>query len=286
VSKSTKPVEMSDGHRFWNGDGGDVWARTMDVSERNFATMTAALMASAAAQAGEQVLDVGCGGGVTSRDLAERVSPGGDVVGMDISATILDIAQQRHGDADNLSFRLADIGTVALPASQFDLVYSRFGVMFFDDPLTAFANLHQALKAEGRLVFMCWRSINLNPWMYETNRAAVAQLPEEHRPAAPADPFAPGPFALADEAHTCELLSNAGFSDVQMEPLDDVMRLADEKTAMAYLTVLGPVGNALKQVDAERVDAVKEAMAQVLRGYSSAEELNVPSATWIVTARR
>ena len=285
MSNSPKSVEMSDGHRYWNGDGGDTWARTMDVSERNFASMTAALKSRAAAKPGEQVLDVGCGGGVTCRELAEQVLPGGAVVGMDISATILDIAAQRHGGADNLSFTQADIGTVALPAEQFDLVYSRFGVMFFDEPPVAFRNLRNALKASGRLVFMCWRSIKDNPWIYATTAAAVAQLPEEHRPAAPADPFAPGPFALADEEHTRQLLTGAGYKEVKMEPLGDVMRLADVDTALEYLLELGPVGNALKQVPADRAKAAERAMREVLQDYTSAEGLNVPSATWIVTAR-
>ena len=285
VNNTSKPVDMSDGASFWTGAGGDVWARTMDVSERNFATMSQALMAAAGPQPGERVLDVGCGGGVTSRVLAEQVLPGGDVVGMDISATLLEAAQLHHGDVDNLSFSLTDVGVEPLPGAQFDLIYSRFGVMFFNHPPAAFANLRQSLKPGGRMVFMCWRGIKDNPWIYQTTAAAVAQLPEEHRPAAPADPFAPGPFAMADPDHTRELITAGGFSDVKIEPLDDVMRMADEQTAMNYLLDLGPVGKALKQVSVDQADSARSAMLEVLRGYAGADELNVPSATWIVTAK-
>lgn len=286
MNKTSKPIEMSDGDSFWIGAGGDVWARTMDVSERNFATMSQALMAAAAPQPGERVLDVGCGGGVTSRVLAQQVLPGGDVVGMDISPTLLESAQQHHGEVDNLSFKLADVGAEALPAEHFDLIYSRFGVMFFNKPPAAFANLRQSLKPGGRMVFMCWRGIKDNPWIYQTTAAAVAQLPEEHRPPAPADPFAPGPFAMADPDHTRALITAGGFSDVTIEPLDDVMRMTDEQTAMTYLLDLGPVGKALQQVSADQANSAREAMREVLRSYATPGELNVPSATWIVTARR
>lgn len=285
MSELLKPVEMSDGHRYWNGEGGNTWARTMDQSEKNFATLSPVLMAATAAQPGEQVLDVGCGGGVTSRDLALQVLPGGAVVGLDISAPILDIARQRYGDVSNLQFEQADVGIADLPAQQFDLIFSRFGVMFFDDPPRAFANLQQALKPGGRLVFMCWQSMKQNPWMSETTAAALAQLPAEHQPQGSGDPFAPGPFALADPSHTANLLTSAGFSEVQITPLDDVMRLGDEETAVAYLSQLGPAGSALKVVSPDLAEAALDAMREVLRGHVAGGELNVPAATWIVTAR-
>lgn len=285
MKQTSDPLEMSDGHRYWNGDGGDTWARTMDVSERNFESMTNVLMRSAQPQPGEQVLDVGCGGGVTSKALAELVTPAGEVTGLDISDTILDIAKQRHGAVENLTFQQADVGAQPLASAHYDLIYSRFGVMFFDDPAVAFKNLHQALKSDGRLVFMCWRAIKDNPWLYATTAAAVAELPEEHRPSAPADPFAPGPFSLADLDHTHALLRKAGFNDVRMNKLDDVMRLGDEQSALGYLTELGPVGSALKKVPPEQAVAARQAMLEVLRSYATDAGLNVPSATWIVTAK-
>ncbi|MEL0083623.1 MAG: methyltransferase domain-containing protein [Gammaproteobacteria bacterium] len=285
MGDSSTSVQMSDGHSFWEGAGGDLWARTMEVSERNFVSMSAVLMAAADPQPGEQVLDMGCGGGVTSRDLARRVAPDGAVLGADISDTLVSFARQRHGDLDNLNFRRMEIGVTPLVEGAFDLIYSRFGVMFFNHPTDAFSQLHAALKAQGRLVFMAWRQIKENPWMYATTRAGVAELPEALRPAAPEDPFAPGPFALADADRTRELLTGAGFGSVSIEPLDDVMRMANEKTALEYLLALGPLGQILKQVNDERAMAVKAAMGEVLRGYATADELNIPSATWIVTAR-
>ncbi len=275
---------VTDSDTYWNGDGGDIWVRNMDRSEAAFVSMTAALMARAAVRQGEHVLDIGCGGGVTSQVLAERAGPDGEVLAVDISASILRVARQRHDRNANLHFLQADAATADLGEPRFDLIFSRFGVMFFADPLLAFTNLRRALKPTGRMVFLCWRAMKQNSWIAEATGAAVSTLGEEHRPAPPADPFAPGPFALADLERTAGILRGAGFGDVTVEPLDDFMWLGDLEQAVNYLKSMGPIAQAMPKVSADQEQAVDQAMRAALARYLVDGEVRAPSATWIVTA--
>lgn len=275
---------MDDGHAYWNGEGGQIWLRNMDRSEANFVALTRHLLARAAARPGEQVLDVGCGGGQTSRALAQAVSPGGAVLAVDISEPILHVARQRHGAVANLAFLQADVGAADLGTARFDLLFSRFGVMFFADPAAAFGTLRRAVKPEGRMVFLCWRAMGENAWIGAATAAAAAALGEEHRPAPPADPRAPGPFAFADADHVRDILRGAGFGSVAIDPLDEAMHLGDLDTALDYLKSMGPISQALPTASADRQHAVDAAMRAALRRYVVDGEVRAPSATWLVTA--
>lgn len=283
MSDTTNSIIDSDA--YWNGEGGEIWVRNMDRSEAAFVSMTAALMARAAPSKGEHVLDVGCGGGVTSKVLAERVAPGGEVLAVDISAPILNVARQRHGRIPNLHFLRADAGTADLGEGRFDLIFSRFGVMFFADPVAAFTHLRRALRPTGRMVFMCWRAMKQNAWIAGAIAAAVGVLGEEHRPTPPADPHAPGPFALADADYTGDILRRAGFGNVAFAPLDDCMQLGELEMAVSYLKNLGPISQAMMpKVSVDQAQAVDEAIRGALRRHLSNGEVKAPSATWIVTA--
>lgn len=276
---------MNDGHAYWNGEGGEIWVRNMDRSEANFVAITPRLLAHAAARPGEQVLDVGCGGGQTSRALAQAVSPDGSVLAVDISEPILRVARQRHGAVANLAFLQADAGSTDLGTARFDLLFSRFGVMFFADPAAAFTNLCRAVKPSGRMVFLCWRAMGENAWIAASTTAAVAALGEEHRPIPPADPRAPGPFAFADADYVRGILRRAGFGTVAIDPLDEAMHLGDIETALGYLKNMGPISQALPKVSADQQHAVDAAMRDALGRYLVNGEVRAPSATWIVTAR-
>lgn len=276
---------MNDEYTYWNGEGGDIWVRNMDRTEANFVSLAPRLLAHAAAKPGEQVLDIGCGGGQTSRALAQAVSPGGTVLAVDISEPILRVARQRHGDVANLSFRQADAGSADLGTARFDLLFSRFGVMFFGDPAAAFGNLHRAIMPSGRMVFLCWRAMAENAWIAASTAAAVAALGEAHRPAPPADPHAPGPFAFADADYLRGILRGAGFGTVAIDPLDDAMHLGDIDTALGYLKNMGPISQALPKVGAEQQQAVDAAMREALGRYLVDGQVQAPCATWIVTAR-
>lgn len=278
-------TSTDDGHAYWNGEGGQIWLRNMDRSEANFVALTRHLLARAAARPGEQVLDVGCGGGQTSRALAQAVSPGGAVLAVDISEPILHVARQRHGAVANLAFLQADVGAADLGTARFDLLFSRFGVMFFADPAAAFGTLRRAVKPDGRMVFLCWRSMAENAWIGAATAAAVAVLGEEHRPAPPADPRAPGPFAFADADHVRDILRGAGFGTVAIDPLDEALHLGDLDTALDYLKSMGPISQALPTVDTDRQRAIDAAMREALGRHVVDGEVRAPSATWLVTAR-
>ncbi len=203
---------------YWNEVSGARWVEMNDVIDAQISALGEAAMALAAVVPGERVLDIGCGCGQTSLQLAERVGDAGQVVGLDISAVMLARARERAeaSGQTNTSFRNADAQTESF-AGDFDVLFSRFGVMFFASPEAAFANLRSALRPGGRLTCLTWQSLGLNPWMQVPLAAAAKHLP----PAGPPpDPTAPGPFAFADATRVEGLLAAAGFEAVAHESLE------------------------------------------------------------------
>jgi len=270
--------------QYWNEQGGQRWIANIDKTESMLVPLTEHLLERAGARQGESVLDVGCGGGVTSRRLAEAVGPSGQVLGVDISAPILEVAKARGGPS-HLSYRCADAATIDLGLESCDLITSRFGVMFFEDPVAAFTNLRAALRSDGRLVFMCWRAVALNPWIGATAAAACEVLPKpENGGRGPGDPNAPGPFSLAEEERIQQVLEEAGFGEIALEGFDEFMRLGKLEQASSYLTSMGPAaepfGNAS---EGKRIEAI-QAVEGVLKAYESADGICPPCAVWIVSA--
>ncbi len=195
----------------------DLAAERLD---RLFAGITEQAIAVAAPAPGERVLDIGCGCGATVLALATRVGANGHVLGVDVSAPMLEVARRRVA-ADGLSqaeVLLADAATHRFAAGQADLIFSRFGVMFFDAPVEAFINLRQALATGGRLFFACWRPFKHNDWFAVPFKAVVPHLPPQEKP----EPDAPGPFAFADPERVT-ILGLAGFSDVAIRPVDTML---------------------------------------------------------------
>jgi SAM-dependent methyltransferase len=271
------------GAEYWNEDGGRSWVENMDRTEALLRPLSRQLFDAAAPAPGERVLDVGCGGAATSRELARRVAPAGQVLGVDVSAPILDTARSRSTGITNLELRLADAGTAKLGHGHFDLAVSRFGVMFFDDPIAAFSNLRRSLRPGGRMVFLCWRPLEENVWMAAPGAAAAALLPP---PAEPPDPDAPGPFALGDPGRVRHILAGAGFETISLEPLDEPMRLGTLSEALDYLTRMGPVGKLLRDADPVTVDRVGAAVRAVLASHDAGDGVSMPGAAWLVRARR
>ena len=198
--------------------------------------------------AGERVLEVGCGTGGTTADLAKAVGAKGHVLGADISEPLVEAARARG--LGNATFEVADATTHAFEPASFDLVFSRFGVMFFDNPPAAFANIRKGLKPGGRLAFVCWRPAMENEWVTVPAAAARPHLP----PQPPPDPLAPGPFAFADPVSLKSILSGAGFRDVQAKKLDGVMNLGTSSDEAAFqMTNLGPLSRALGEVEDQAI---------------------------------
>jgi SAM-dependent methyltransferase len=201
---------------YWNGPGGQRWSDRQAQQDILLAPVSNVLIDRAAAKAGERILDVGCGCGSTSIALAERVAPSGLVLGIDISAPMLSQARQLAPEGLPVDFALADATVYPFDPASFDLMVSRFGVMFFAEPAVSFANLRRALRPEGRVAFACWREPRDNPWMMAPLQAVYRHVPK----LPPQEPDDPGPFAFASEERVNRILREAGYEGVAMERCD------------------------------------------------------------------
>ncbi len=212
-----RPDPNADQLAYWNGENGDKWARLQERLDGLFAPISAAAVAAAAPRPGDRVLDIGCGCGDTVLALAEAVGPLGSVTGVDISGPMLAVAGHRIAARElaQAAVLRADAATEPFAPGSVDLVFSRFGVMFFDAPSEAFINIRRAMKPGGRLVFACWRPFRENPWFHTPYEAAAPHLPEQEK----ADPEAPGPFAFAEPERVTRILGVAGFTDGRGRPL-------------------------------------------------------------------
>lgn len=276
-----------EGARYWNKEGGRTWVAHIDQIETLNAPLSTISLERAMPQAGEVVLDVGCGGGATSRHLAERVHSGGSVLGVDISATILAVARERSGHLSNLRFEVGDTQTMDLGEHVFDLVYSRFGVMFFQDAIAAFANLHRAIKPTGRLTFLSWRAAAENPWMQRPVTAIqeIFPPPQSATPSVP-DPNAPGPFSLSESERIHQVLQAAGYTAVQVEALDEHMRMGGVDEAMSLiLGMMGPSADEISLATHEQVTDLHDALRSIVTHFETADGVAMPCAAWLVSAR-
>ena len=269
---------------FWNSEAGRRWATFQAQIDRAFAPLSAAGLAYAKPRPAEAVLDVGCGCGATLLELAKAVGTNGNVLGVDVSQPMLAIAEQRARARGLAAVRcvLADAATHPLGEDAFDLVFSRFGVMFFDNPVGAFANLRRALRPDGRLVFVCWRDLAANPWFHVPARAVRPFLP----PSAPADPHAPGPLAFADPARVGHILESAGFGDVRFEAFDAKLRLGIHSRASELVSQIGPVARLLESGTDRARACAKSALNDALRTNETNGDVILGGGVWIVSARR
>jgi SAM-dependent methyltransferase len=266
---------------FWNGPGGERWAQLNDSTERMLSYITAALMPFAAVKPGERVLDIGCGCGTTSMAHAKTVGPSGSVTGVDISKPMLEVARGSARGARNVAFVEADASTHAFKP-EYDLVFSRFGIMFFADPKSAFANIRKALKPGGRVAFVCWRSPQENAWAARPLAVAMDLLP----PQEPMDPHAPGPFAFADNARLKSILEGAGFMDVKTEPLDTVSGMGATANDAARATMnIGPLSRAAMGLDDATKEKIRARVRDALAEFKTPAGITPPAACWLVSAR-
>lgn len=266
---------------YWNAFAGETWASFQDRLDRQIAPLGLKAMQVLAPRPGERILDIGCGCGETSLQLAERVAPGGHVIGLDISKPMLAVARRRAAPAGGVvvDFVEADAQTYAFAPPLFDGAFSRFGVMFFNDPTAAFSNLNRALKPGGRLAFVCWRAYAENDWMAAPSAAADGLLD----PAPPTDPLAPGPFTFADPERILAILRDAGFGQVSIQPHDQAIGAGDVDQSIATALRVGPLGRRL-QAQPDRTEAVSAALRALYLAHLTADGVKMKSATWIVHA--
>ena len=272
---------------YWNGEAGTRWATLQERLDRLFAGITEQAIASAAPTPGERVLDIGCGCGATVLALAKGVGAGGHVLGVDISDPMLEIARRRitAGSLPQAGALLADAATHRFEPGRTDLIFSRFGVMFFDAPVEAFINLRRALAPGGRLFFACWRPFKDNEWFAVPFRAVVPHLPPQEKP----EPDAPGPFAFADPDRVTRILGLAGFSEVAIRPFDTVLTLGrsdDTADTAGFASQVGPVSRALATAtdDVQR-KAAERALVTALREHDGAEGIRLGAQLWFVSAK-
>lgn len=273
---------------YWNGDAGKRWAREDSTMAQLLQPVCEALLEHADIDHCRNALDVGCGGGSQSLMLAQRLGPGAKVLGIDISAPMLEVAREKIRDTGSatasLEFLQADAAGHAFEPGEFDLLFSRFGVMFFDDPVAAFKNLRLALADNGRLAFSCWQSLRDNDWTLLPLQAALRHV---EMPEAP-DPDAPGPFAFANSQRVHAILEEAGFTDVALESHNTAMRFGqgpDLAACVRELASIGPVSRLLAGADEALLNKVFPAMEEVLAPYYTDGALLLPGAIWFVTAR-
>jgi SAM-dependent methyltransferase len=278
----TQPNETQS--RYWNEQGGPSWVAMQRDLDAELEPFGVALLGKLGLSAGERVLDVGCGAGATSLMLAERARPG-QVVGIDISAPLLARARERAAAVENLRFEQADAQTFAFAAGSFDTIFSRFGVMFFADPIAAFTNLRAALKAGGRLGFVCWRASSENPSFSLPLEAALPFLPEP--PESP-QPEAPGAFAFAERARTARILELAGYRDVDITAHDTELVFAgrrDLEGAVDLALRIGPLSRASTTLSEAAQEQVRAAVRDAFLPHHGPMGVMLPAATWLVTAR-
>jgi SAM-dependent methyltransferase len=268
---------------YWNGPEGQHWVDRDTLFDNMLHGFVAPLLDAAAVTSSDRVLDIGCGHGATSRAAARRAT-NGHVVGVDISGPMLERARARAAEEgiDNVEFVHADAQDHTFAADS-DVMISRFGVMFFADPVAAFANLRRALQPDGRIAFVCWQGLFANEWVAVP---AGAIFPITGPPEVP-PPDAPGPFSFGDRDRVSSILTDAGFSDVQIDDLHIPVLLGgglplDE--AVAFLAEGGMGKRFLGDADAPTRERALAAVRDALVPYASADGVRLDSAVWMVRA--
>ncbi len=277
-SKSTAEVAAEQA-AFWNGPGGESWLAAYERIARSIGEVGEIVLAAAKAQPGEHVVDIGCGTGGTTAALARAVGPGGHVLGVDISEPL--IARARAQQLENASFAVGDAGTHDFQAGHYDLVFSRFGVMFFADAVAAFRNIHRALKPSGRMVFLAWRTPQENPWATVPVRAAQPFLPPQPKP-----PEDVGQFSFGDRNRVERILADAGFGAARIEPLDRPIWIGDSVAeVVANAGRFGPLARALAGAEPAAIERAKQAITEALRPHEKTDGVRLPGACWLVEAK-
>jgi SAM-dependent methyltransferase len=280
-------IENTDQAAFWNGIAGQRWVERQAVMDRLLAPISAELFRAIDPAPGGRVLDIGCGSGETSFELARRVGQGGHVTGLDISAPLLALARRRTPAGAPVSFVEGDATVHQFAPGAADLLFSRFGVMFFADPARSFANMRRGLRPGAAVTFSCWREIKRNPWALLPFQAAQKALPEPI-PDAPVDPDAPGPYSFASDERVTRILTGAGFAEISLRPVEVMLDVGGGDGmdgAVALALAAGPSSRLLdKQPEAVRAAAVTQ-IREALAPYVEGAAIPMAGALWIVTAR-
>lgn len=278
-------MNNTDMNEFWNGDGGRNWLRFQNGICTGLDPFGQEAMSVASIEKGNRVLDIGCGSGDTSFEIAHLVGSRGYTQGIDISDLILrqTLNRQSQLKQNNISFECADAQSHRFEPKSFDLAYSRFGVMFFDEPVAAFRNIRQALITGGRLAFICWQSIKDNPWVNIPLGVVEKHVPLPQQPSAEE----PGAFSFADPKRVTRILTSAGFTNVSIKRFEALFLVgASLDEAVTFLTHIGPASAA---IDAPNIDEktrmrITTDLRDVLVPHITENGVQLRAVTWIVSA--
>lgn len=264
----------------WNGESGTRWTADADRRDQVLAPVADALLAAAAIRPGDDVLDLGCGCGATTLDAVSAVAPDGAACGIDLSAPMLELARGRGARLDRVEFVQGDAQTHPFTPSSFDVAISRFGTMFFADPVAAFTNIHRALRPGGRLCLATWRPLGDNPWLVVPGAALLG-----HVASLPSGEDGPGMFAQSDPAVVSELLTAAGYHDVSLEAVDVTFTLgATIDDAVDYLADTGPARRVLDDIPDDRRHAALADVRSVLADHADERGVHLGGGIWIIGA--
>jgi SAM-dependent methyltransferase len=265
---------------LWNGIAGRAWVDGQALLDEVFRPIEKLLVDAIAVSSGSRVLDVGCGTGGTTLAAARRLDAKGGAVGIDVSEPMIAAALARaERQGSRARFIHADAQTYPFEPASFDTIISRFGVMFFDDPANAFANLRRAATDAGALRFVAWRSADENPFMTTAECAAAGLLPVPGR-----EPGSPGQFAFADRRRVERILEDSDWGQIDIRPID-VPCTFPEKELVGYFTRLGPLGRLLHTVDERTRTQVIDTVRPAFDSYVRGDEVHFNAACWMVGAR-
>jgi SAM-dependent methyltransferase len=276
----------ADQAEYWSAQG-EKWVSHQADFDQRLGPLGDELIRRAAIRRGERVIDVGCGTGATTLELAERVGPEGSVLAIDLSEPMLALARRRSADRgqSNVRFLYADAQSHRFEAAAHDLLISRFGVMFFNDPVAAFANLRTALRPGGRLGFVCWAALERNPWFALPLAVGERWL----GPPEPQPPRAPGPLAFSETGYVAEILAAAGFADIAVETVaTELPGAPTAKAEAAFACFAGPLARLIRtrEPDPATERALALEVAERFRPYQSEAGMRIPATLHYVEARQ
>jgi len=269
---------------FWNGPGGNTWVKRQEHTDTTLAQVTDALVAFANPLTGERVLDIGCGCGAPSLEFARAVGPSGRVVALDISGPMLAEADRRARTAEitNIEWRQEDPATAIL--TEYDLLVSAFGNMFFGDPIGAFSNMRRAASPDARMAFVCWRSLSENPWLGVPMAAVAQNLPPRPKPVA----NAAGMFAFADPERISEVLAKSGWAPPHIEKFDTNLDIAAGRglnEAVIQSTQIGAINSWLRNQPQEVISEATQSLRSALLPFEDGSCVRLPGAMWLISSK-
>jgi SAM-dependent methyltransferase len=272
---------------FWSGKGGDIWVERQNAMDTMLSPLGEAALNKLNLNEGENVLDIGCGCGHTTLNIAKRISPDGQVTGLDISEPMLKRAKESANEMSisNASFNCVDVQTDDIGEEVYSAAFSRFGVMFFEDPVAAFCNINKSLITGASLSFVCWQSPALNPWQSLFIEAVKKYVDLPSPP-----PRSPSPFAFMESEYVTSILEENDFQNIKIEGHEAEVNMFSGRSlsdsVKDYISINPVVSGMLKDsTEQEKTEIINSAI-EAFSPYYSAKGLMFPSATWLVTTTK